>query len=129
MPQFGIHGAAIGTATGFAVASLLNLISLKKYTHFNIKLKTLVYKPIIAVLIMGITVKQGFPIIVQTVSIILPKYSYTVGTFGIVFIAGLGYALMLILLKEIKYSDIALIPKIGQGLADRLQQIGMVGDE
>ena len=129
VPQFGIRGAALGTAAGFFVAALLNIFSVKKYTHFNFKLKTLVYKPIIAVFIMGIIVKQGFPLLENMIGMIIPAYSYAISTFAIVFLAVLAYGFILLMINEIKYSDIVLIPKIGKKLADYLQQIGMVGDK
>ena len=125
----GIRGAAFGTASGFAVAAILNLFSVKKYTDFNFKFKTLIYKPFIAVFIMGIFVSQGFPYIVAFFSIFMKNVSYALGVFVTVFLAAVIYFLLLLLLNEIKYSDIILIPVIGEKIADFLRKIGLVGDK
>lgn len=129
VPRFGIRGAAFGTVVGFGVAAILNLISVKKHINFDFKFKNLIYKPLIAVFIMGIVVVQGFDYIVNLISFITETYAYTLGTFVIVGIAALIYFFILLVLDEIKYNDIVLIPGIGRKIADFLKKIGLVGDK
>nr|AGF93491.1 stage V sporulation protein B [uncultured organism] len=129
LPRFGIKGAAIGTAVGFAVAAFLNLYYVKKYTHFEVKFDVLIWKPLFSVLIMGISTIQGFKFFQALFTELIPEYSYTVSTFAVVLMAALIYGLILLLLNEIKYSDIILIPRVGKKLADTLQKLGLVGEK
>ena len=124
-PQFGIRGAALGTVTGFAVAALLNLISVKKHTDFKFSWKGLLLKPVLAVSIMGITVQQGFPLI-NNLLIGLSKYSYPVATFTTVFLAVLIYLFLLFLLQEIRYNELIMIPIIGERMARLFKKLGLV---
>lgn len=127
LPSFGIRGAALGTVAGFAVAALLNLFSVKKYTHFDFKVKVLVIKPVLAVFLMGVVTKQGFLLLNKLFSY-FTDYSYTLATSVIVLMAIIAYGFALLLLKEIKYSDLVLIPKIGKKLASKLKKLGLVRD-
>lgn len=126
LPRFGIKGAAIGTATGFGVAAFLNLISVRSYTRFKFKFKVLLFKPLIAVLLMVVVVSQGFPVLLYLFQYILPNYVYSISTFTIVLIAVILYGLALLLMNEITYSDIILIPKVGKKLASMLYKLGLV---
>ncbi len=129
LPQFGIKGAAIGTAAGFGVAAFLNLFSVRRYTHFKFKLKGLLFKPLIAVLLMVIVVHQGFQILLYLFQFVWPNYAYNISTFTIVLIAVIFYGLILLFLDEIKYSDLILIPKVGKKLADILDKLGLVEED
>lgn len=124
-PQFGIRGAAFGTTTGFAVAAFLNLIYVKKFTQARFKFKEFVLKPVGAALLMGIVVYQGFNILSVFLSR-LTDYGYSLAMFLIVIIAILVYGIILLLLREVKYSDLAMIPRIGKKMADTLKKIGLV---
>ncbi|MFW6389688.1 MAG: putative polysaccharide biosynthesis protein [Halanaerobiales bacterium] len=125
--HFGIRGAATGTVVGFGVAALLNLVYVKIYTNFSLKFKVFILKPIVSILIMAFVVKEGFQLILY-VSAPFIEYNFYLATFLTVLIAVLVYILTLLLLNEIKYNDIVLIPKIGKKLADNLKKIGLVGD-
>lgn len=124
-PAYGIKGAAFGTVTGFAVAAILNLIHVKRYTSFNIKINTFIIKPLFSVFIMGIVVLQGFNILNNIYSG-FTKYHYHLSTFSIVFIASIAYFFILLIIKEIRYNDLLLIPKVGKKIADALKRIGLV---
>ncbi|MGM0410495.1 MAG: putative polysaccharide biosynthesis protein [Bacillota bacterium] len=129
IPILGIRGAAIGTATGFAIAAILNLMSVKKYTNFNFKFKTLIYKPIIAATIMGIFVKLSFSYFINFYRLFNKGFAYTLGTLTTVFIAAIIYFITLIVIDEIKYSDLVLIPIFGKKIARFLSKLGLVGDK
>jgi stage V sporulation protein B len=128
MPYFGIKGAALGTSVGFALAAIFNLISVIKYTHFNFNIKDLILKPSIAVFLMALLINWGFVPLEKIVSYFLPYYSYTISTFMIVFIAIIFYVFLLLLIREIRYSDLILIPKIGKKIAEKLKKYGLVRD-
>lgn len=124
-PAFGIKGAAFGTVTGFAVAALLNLIYVKKYTHFLLDLKALVIKPVFAVGVMGLIVYRGFSLIDFLLSKIT-RYHYPAATFIIVLLAVILYFLILLVIKAIRYNDLLMIPKVGKSFAEKLKKIGLV---
>ena len=124
-PMFGIRGAAFATVIGFAIAAFLNIFYVKKFTQFTINFRTLILKPIFAVLVMGIVVVEGFRVSHYLFSFIT-RYHYTAATFFAVFIGFLSYFLILLLIKEIKYNDIIVIPKIGRKTAELLKKIGLV---
>ncbi|MFP4662350.1 MAG: polysaccharide biosynthesis C-terminal domain-containing protein [Halanaerobiales bacterium] len=125
-PEIGIRGAAFGTVTGFAVAAILNLIFVHRYTHFKFKFNELLLKPLIAVSIMGIIVHQGFGLLNRYLALIT-GYNLQVATFSIVFIATITYFMLLLLLNEIKYTDIILLPA-GEKIAIMLKRIRLVRD-
>lgn len=124
-PRFGIRGAAFGTVFGFAVAALLNLIYVKRYTEFKIDIRALVFKPAIAVTIMGIAVKQAFAIL-NTLFSLFTAYHYVIATFLAVFVGIVAYVLLLFITREIKYNDLLMIPGVGQKIARILKKIGLV---
>ncbi|MFP4016568.1 MAG: polysaccharide biosynthesis C-terminal domain-containing protein [Halanaerobiales bacterium] len=125
-PDIGIRGASFGTVTGFAVAAILNLVFVHRFTHFKFKFVDLLLKPLIAVSIMGVIVHQGFILLNRYLSFIT-EYHYQMATFSIVLIATITYFMLLLLLNEIKYSDIILLPA-GDKLARVLKRIGLVRD-
>ncbi len=124
-PRFGIRGAAFGTVFGFAVAALLNLIYVKRYTEFKIDIRALVFKPAIAVTIMGIAVKQAFAIL-NTLFSLFTAYHYVIATFLAVLVGIVAYVLLLFITREIKYNDLLMIPGVGQKIARILKKIGLV---
>lgn len=121
LPAFGIKGASIGTVSGFAVAAILNLISLKYYTDFRIKVKQFILKPIVTVSIMITFVHFGFKIINNYLSNVGLAGAYTITTFLIVFLAVIIYMTLLVIFKEVKYGDVQMIPFFGERIADYLR--------
>ena len=67
IPQVNIYGAVIGTITGYIVASILNLISLKKYLNFSLNYYDTMIKPAYASILM----------IISVVFIYMNVYNYT----------------------------------------------------
>ncbi|MGM0410532.1 MAG: polysaccharide biosynthesis C-terminal domain-containing protein, partial [Bacillota bacterium] len=126
LPQFGIRGAALGTVTGFAIASILNIFYVKKWAKINFDFKKLIIKPLIAVLIMAITVLSNFEIIKIISKYHFNYYNETLNTFLVIFIGIIVYFLSLLLLKEIKYNDLILIPKLGKKIANFLLKLNLL---
>ncbi len=122
--NIGIKGAAFGTVIGFAVAAVLNIIFVRKYTHFKFKFSEILLKPLIAVSIMGIVVYQGFNSLNKYLAIVT-EYNLQIATFAIVFLAVIIYFILLLLLNEISYNDIILLPA-GEKIAEKLKKIGLV---
>ena len=126
LPAFGIKGASIGTVTGFAVAAILNLISLKYYTDFRIKVKQFIIKPIITVSLMITFTHFGFNIINNYLTKLGLSTAYALSTFAIVFLAVIVYLALLILFKEIKYNDFKMIPYVGEKTANFLRKYNLL---
>ncbi|MFW6001268.1 MAG: putative polysaccharide biosynthesis protein [Halanaerobium sp.] len=125
-PAFGIRGAALGTVTGFMTASFLNLIYVKKWTEFNVDFNKFFLKPIFSVLIMSAAVK-----IVQKITLFfLADYSLfkqqLISLSTSVFAGIIIYSAALILVKEIKYDDLVLIPVIGPKTAALLRKYKLI---
>lgn len=128
IPSFGIRGAALGTTIGFAVAAFLNLYFVKKELGFKINTKTLIIKPIISVTAMAIFVKVAAKFIYLALNKLGLIYAYQISTFGTVFLAAIFYFLSLLVLNEIKYNDIVMLPGIGEKLAEFLKEKGILKD-
>lgn len=126
LPSFGIKGASLGTVTGFAVAAVLNLYFLKKYTDFSFKPKQLIVKPIVSVSIMGSFTYFGFHFINNYLSTVNFSQAYILSTLLIVFLSILLYMILLIGFKEIKYSDLKMIPYVGEKMADFLRKYNIM---
>lgn len=126
-PVFGIRGAALGTVTGFAIAALLNLYFVKRYTNFKFEPIEIVLKPLIAVILMGIVTDQGFNLLHFFLSK-LTVYSYIIATLLIVLFAVIIYLLILLLIRAIRSSDLNLLPVFGQKLAFILKKAGLLKD-
>ncbi len=122
LPIFGIKGASIGTVTGFAVAAILNLISLKLYTNYRIKINQFIIKPIITVSLMITFTHYGFNMINSYLGNLNIMRAYTYATFLIVFLSVIFYLILLIIFKEIKYSDLKMIPYVGEKTANFLRK-------
>ncbi|MFW5736748.1 MAG: putative polysaccharide biosynthesis protein [Halanaerobium sp.] len=125
-PAFGIKGAAIGTISGFIVASFLNLIYVKKWTDFNIDFNKLFLKPVISVLAMAAAVKSSQYIFLTLFSD-LNLFAKNILSLLISIIIGIIiYSAALILTKEIKYHDLILIPYFGKKAADLLEKYNIL---
>ncbi|MFW5979973.1 MAG: putative polysaccharide biosynthesis protein [Halanaerobiales bacterium] len=120
LPYFGIRGAALGTVTGFGVAAILNMYYVRKWTNLNFNYNKLLYKPIISVFIMSVAVLLSFKTIKLFLPTIIENYILIISTFSAILLGITVYSLTLLLLKEINYNDINLIPKIGPKLAELL---------
>ncbi|MGM0370214.1 MAG: putative polysaccharide biosynthesis protein [Bacillota bacterium] len=125
LPQFGIRGAALGTVTGFAIAAFLNIYYVKRHIKFKFNFMQIFIKPLLAVASMAFFVLKGFDLMCDIYGIFFDQY-YILSTFSAVLIGGAVYLFLLLLLQEIKYSDIVLIPKFGKKIADILFDFGLL---
>lgn len=126
IPSFGIRGAALGTTGGFAVAAFLNLYFVKKEIGFKINFKTMIIKPLTSVLAMAIFVKFFYKFIYMLLNNYQISYSYQITTFATVLAAAVFYFISLLLLKEIKYNDLMMVPGIGKKMAEFLKEKGFL---
>jgi stage V sporulation protein B len=126
IPSFGIRGAALGTSTGFAIAAFLNLYYVRKESGFRIDAKAMIIKPFTSVFLMGIFVKIFYNYLFVFLEKNSVDFAYSITTFVTVAAAALFYFVILLLFKEIKYNDLAMLPMFGKKLADSLVKIGVL---
>lgn len=103
IPAFNIYGAAISTVTAFAVATTLNMVTLKKRAAITFPFKRVLLKPMVSTFIMAIavyTLYSGLSLI--SISRINTVISVSVGI--------LIYGIMLFALQTFDDADFALIP-------------------
>lgn len=118
-PEWNIQGAAIGTVVCYAVAAILNFISVIRYTDVKISLTDLVIKPVISVAVMGIVVYYAY-------SVLFGATDSNIISLGASIIAGVVvYAIMLLLTKAITAEDLAVLPK-GKSIARILNRLGLI---
>jgi len=126
VPEFGIRGAALGTTTGFAAAAFLNIYYVKKESHFVFDFKTMLFKPTAAIITMVIYIEAAYYFGLKLLNGLNVTYAYQINTFAVIFSAALVYFAALILLKEIKYKDLIIMPGFGKKLAELLRKYGLV---
>jgi stage V sporulation protein B len=88
----------------------------------------MVIKPITAILTMAIFIKLAYNFTLKVLYYYKIPYAYQINTFAVIIMAVFVYFSALLLLKEIKYSDLVLIPGIGKKLADFLIKINILDD-
>ena len=126
IPAFGIRGAALGTTIGFAIAAFLNLYYVKKESGFIINSETMILKPLLSVFLMGVFVKNFYKFFINLLNASDFSYAYQATTFITVAAAVIFYFIVLLLFKEIKYNDLAMLPAFGGKLADLLKKLGIL---
>lgn len=99
-----IYGAVIGTICAYAIASILNYISVKKYVNIKPNFIDVFIKPAVAAIIMLIAVKISY----------LYIYKFIPGrltTIIAIIIGGIIYGVALIVTGAITQRDFEIIPK------------------
>ncbi|MFW5790249.1 MAG: putative polysaccharide biosynthesis protein [Bacillota bacterium] len=123
----GIRGAALGTLAGFVLTSCLNLFNTYQKTDADLKgWGKLFLRPLLGVLIMVLIIEFSLMPLEIIFDLLWAGYGYYLAVFMIVFIAMFVYFGMLLLLGEIRYSDLILVPRLGQPLADWLLDHGFI---
>lgn len=110
IPQFGIRGAAWGTVAGFAVAAILNLTAVWKYVKFEIDLKGMVVKPLVAVVAMAAGVLVSYYGLLNLLKHVLPV---GVMAFATLFSVAVGVAVffgVLLMQGGLSEQDLRMVP-------------------
>lgn len=118
IPGIEVKGAAISTVVTYALATALNLYSVKKYTKVEINSVDTIIKPIIAGLIMAVAVKISY---VYGAIILGSKLATLVA----IAIGAIVYGLSLLLIGALTTEDFEMLPK-GEMLAKKLKRIGIL---
>ena len=110
VPALNIKGAAIGSIFVYAVAFVLNMKAVIKYTGAKVDMSLTFVKPTIASLIMGICAFASYKLIYMVVG------SNTIATLSSVLIGVIVYGILILGLKAITKEEIERMPG-GQKLA------------
>ena len=110
VPALNIKGAAIGSIFVYAVAFVLNMKAVIKYTGAKVDMSLTFVKPTIASLIMGICAFASYKLIYMVVE------SNTIATLSSVLIGVIVYGILILGLKAITKEEIERMPG-GQKLA------------
>lgn len=118
IPNINVKGAAVGTAVAYAVASLLNLMAVKKYTNTHFDFNLSVIKPLVSSAVMAGAVVGSYDL--------LDLYmGRSISTVIAVMVGVFVYAIMLFVIKGITYDDLKMMPK-GDKIIKLLKKIKLM---
>lgn len=103
MPGINIYGAAISTLAAYGTATMLNLITMKRSANITFDPKSVLFKPLLSVLVMSLVVVIGHQLALLIIS---PKLS----TVFAILIGMVAYLFMLFKTKTLTDEDYALMP-------------------
>jgi stage V sporulation protein B len=106
-PGVGVRGAAIGTVAAFIIASMLNLIAVRKYTGVKIDIRLTFLKPALA----GITMAACVWVTYRLVNMVLADAFSTLISIAV---GAMIYFFMIIKIKAITMEELAKMPKGGR---------------
>lgn len=113
-----IKGAAISTVVAYFIASILDLISVRKYTRLKFHIKEMLIKPLTSSIGMAIVAKVVYISFLNTVG---DKLSTIIA----IIIAAIAYFMLLILTGSLTYEDFDLLPK-GDKIANKLVKLKLI---
>jgi stage V sporulation protein B len=104
IPEINIKGAALGTVVAYVVATVLNVIAVKKYTGARMEWKDVLAKPLVCSLVMGAAAFAVY----HALSLALGNGMSAAGGVG----AGcIVYIIMIFVTKTVTESELAHFPK------------------
>ncbi|GAA0700379.1 polysaccharide biosynthesis protein [Paraclostridium ghonii] len=104
IPEINVIGSALGTVTAYFVAAMLELNYIKKAMRMRLSVKTFFIKPLIIVLIMFVSVKLSY-------GIMIGMLGNTLSTLISMAIGGIVYLIATIGLGGIKKDELLNMPK------------------
>lgn len=104
IPEINVIGSALGTVTAYFVAAMLELNYIKKAMRMRLSVKTFFIKPLIIVLIMFVSVKLSY-------GIMIGMLGNTLSTLISMTIGGIVYVIATIGLGGIKKDELLNMPK------------------
>lgn len=103
IPKINILGAAMATITAYAVASMLNIVSMIRITGIKLNFTNVFLKPIVSVGFMGLVVKLSY-MLTSTVT------SERLATVVAVTLGGIVYIVMLFVTNTLTDKDLEMMP-------------------
>jgi stage V sporulation protein B len=113
-----IKGAAISTVAAYLIASLLNLMSVRKYTRIKLNVKEIFIKPIVSTLGMTLAAKLTY---LSALNFLESR----VATMVAIIVAAGAYGILLLVTKTLTYDDFSLLPR-GEKIADTLVKLKLI---
>ncbi|HHV39328.1 MAG TPA: polysaccharide biosynthesis protein [Tepidimicrobium sp.] len=113
-----VKGAAISTVTAYFIASILDLISVSKYTKLKFNIREIFINPLLASVGMALVARVVY---IGSIDIIGGKLATIIA----IIIAAIAYFILLILTGALTYRDFELLPK-GREISDRLVKLGLL---
>ncbi len=110
-----VKGAAIGTATAYAIASILNIFAVKKYTKVKFNVMLTFLKPVFSGLLMSLSVWCTYKLLIGV-------FGNTLSTLISVGVGGMVYGSMLFVTKAITIEELRTMPK-GDKIVGLLKKI------
>ncbi len=104
IPSINVIGAIISTTVCYIVASILNFIALKKATKIKPDFKGILFKPIIASIVMGVACYFSYKGVYNVIE------SNTIATLISIFISMIVYLISLAVIGGFKREDLMLLP-------------------
>lgn len=120
MPEVGIRGAAIGTGLGFLVAGVLNTLAVGGLTGDGVRAFGVGWRALLASCAMA-------PVVASVYRALLERtYSNAISTITGISSGIVAYGFALIVLGELSYRELALIPFVGRPLARLLRSAAIL---
>jgi len=120
LPEFGVTGAALGSAAGFLVSASLNIASVVGVVGFDFSPVEMLIKPALAATGMGVAVRGTYYFTVD-------RIGNDLSTVAAIAVGIAAYTLLMLIIRGFKRRDFELIPRVGDRIAERLQRLGLVG--
>lgn len=118
IPSINIYGAAISTVVAYAIAAILDIISIRVYSKVNMSVKDIFVKPFISALGMGISARLAY---IGLIGLVGGK----LGTILAIIIGAIVYVILLVLTGSITSEDLNLLPK-GDKIAKRIDKFKII---
>jgi stage V sporulation protein B len=104
VPSMNIKGAAIGTVCAYAVAAILNLMAVRKYTGARMDAAQVFGKPLLCALVMGGAAFLAYAALSRVAGGSVP-------TLGAVLVGCIVYVAMIFVTRTVTENELALFPK------------------
>jgi stage V sporulation protein B len=104
IPSMNIKGAAVGTVCAYAVAAVLNLIAVRKYTGVRMDAGAVFGKPLLCSLVMGAAAYAAYAAFSRVAG-------GSISTIAAVAVGGVVYFIMIFATRAVTDAELALFPK------------------
>lgn len=114
IPSINVKGAAISTVTTYAIAAILDFISVLKVTKLKVDYRYVIFKPLISSVGMAIITRLGYLIFEGFIGSKL-------ATLAAIFIGVISYVVLLLVTRTLTEDDFKLVPG-GEKIARKLKE-------
>lgn len=114
IPFMGITGAALASVLAYFIATMLNVLAVRKYTGTQFEVRNYITKPLIAVAAMATVAKlvQWISVAVLAPLIVQERLLYGIVVFLAIGFAAAVYGIMLFVSGAIRAQDLEAVPRL-----------------